>query len=735
MPNTTKKYEAVAILLLVIWVIYYLAVLLKTGFISDDAYNSQVKGMILQQGVSLNDRILSEITGWMKGSGRIMVLTWYMTYGVYYFTQDPVVVKAINIAIILSGILLFYIFSARETGSSGLALLACLILPSFFQFRYWHDPILAFTFLIPMSFALTIGALVLFQKYLDHGRLRYYIIAACLYLMALLMYEISFPFCLLFLLIAYARSHNVIKALKQSFAFTGLGGFLLGISAVFRLYFIKNSNYLQSTYPGAELQTDPGKLISAFEIQTFSSVPLSYFFFNKENLALILYGLDYLFLALFWIGLLALIYKIGTNILSPVPKLASWLACGAILLFMPAALTSLSGHQTELIQMGYGFGYIPVYLQYFGLCTFVVALLAFIATKTKGSGLIVLAIVVSAGITLMAGLNLGLNRAVAFKTNETYKYPRHLLKTALQAGLADEMKDGAFLFRTMRYPSDYTWFYSTITGKKFEACELTDSGANTGDTYKACITKIRSSSTVNDLMPNSVNKGVEVLDLRKQKSWILSYNFEKQSGETGRVILGKVDRIVQNVKSKTLIQVVVSQIRIYDLKQNQVQNFNFENSPINFLKIVANQTLDMTEVEPLDKALLLAGDIDFEWIGNIYGREGTDASNLRWSSGSAILALHNMSDKPKRIELTMELGTPTTPTSQLSVEYSGQTEIVTLEPIPKGYSKILFLAPGQTEVKFTSNAKPIQNGDPRNIVFGVFNFKITKTEVSVTSGH
>ena len=725
MLNVAKKYERVLLVLLFIWVIYNLAVLLQTGFIGDDAYNSQIKGAILQQGISLNDRILVEIEGWIKGSGRFLVLVWYMTYGIYYVTQNTVIIKAITIAIILGGILFFYIFSKRETGSSDLALLACFLIPVFFQFRLWHDPILLFTFLIPIIFMLTMGALVLFQKYLDREGLRYYFISAGMYLMALLMYEVAYPLCLLFLAIAYVRSRNMIKAIKQSLPFTVPAGLLLAASAVIRLS-LNSNKLIQSTYPGADLHLDLDKLISAFEIQTSSTIPLIYYFFNKEHLATKLYSIDYLVLTLFWCGIAILIYKIGTSSLAP--KFASWVTSGVLLLFLPAALSSLSGHQVELNQAGYGFGYITVYIQYFGLCALIVAIVVFIARKIKGGGVIILAIVVSAGITVVAAKNLKLNRAVALKTNVINVYPRHLLKAALEAGIADDMKDGAFLFRIMRYPSDWMWFYSTVTGKKFEVCDLSDT-AN----YKACIAKIQSAQVTHDVLQSGVHGGIEVLDLSIQPVWILSYNFEKKAGKTGRVILGKVDRLVQNSQSKSPVQIIVSRIKVYDLQRNAVQKLNFEDAPVNFLKIVAEQTTDMSEVAPLNHVALLASDIGVEWLGKVYAREGTDNSNLHWSSGSATLMLHNLTDKPKRVVLTMGLGTPTTPASKLSVEYAGKTEILTLGQTPITYSKTLLLTPGSTEIKFTSDAKPIQNGDPRNIVFGIFNFKINDISIISTT--
>lgn len=332
MKNSLKKLKIITAVMIMAWIFYNLVILLKTGFISDDAYSSQIRGVLLQEGITLHQRIINEVLGWITGSGRILILDWYMTYGLYYVTQDPVVVKSITIAIVLFGVWFFYLFSKKETGSEQLALLACVLMPIFFQFRLWHDPILAFTFLIPIIFTLSMGALVLFQKYLDQGGIFFYVSAILVYLTALLMYEIGYPLCLLFLIVAYARQHNLVKSIKWSLPFTGLVALFFIVSASIRMILIKNS-VAGSTYPGAELHLNFGKLISAFAIQVSSSFPLNYYLFAKPGVPTKLYALDFVFLSLFLVGIAMLIYKLGKST-KPL-QLASWLACGVVFLLIP----------------------------------------------------------------------------------------------------------------------------------------------------------------------------------------------------------------------------------------------------------------------------------------------------------------------------------------------------------------------------------------------------------------
>jgi hypothetical protein len=709
--------DFVAILLILIFGVYCLFPLLQTGFISDDAYSSQLRGMLIQKDLTLHESILEQISEWIFTSGRILILDWYMTYCLYYVTQDTIVVKSITISIITIGALFFYFFTKRETGSRLIALFASLLLPIFFQFRLWHDPILAFTFLIPIIFALSMGSLVLFQRYLDHENKLLYFSAVLVYLTALLMYEIGYSLCFLFFIVAYARKQKIIYSLKISLPFIGMVILILLTVLLIRIFIVKN-NFSGSTYPGAELHLDINKLLTAFLIQVSSSFPLSYSLFAKPGVSAKFQVSDFIFLSFFFVGAASLIYKLGKST-API-RFASWMASGAVLLFIPAALSSLSGHQDELISAGYGYGYITVYIQYFGACIFVVSLITLIAKKVHGRWLMVLAIFLSLLLTIVAGKNLKLNRGVALKSNEFYVYPRQLLQSALEAGIADEVKEGAFLFRTMRFPSDWMWFYTTVTGKNFITCDFVDTKA-----YSLCVSKLNENKFNNVQSSfSATNKGFEIIDMSQKEAWTLSYNFQKENGNSGRVILGKIDSIVQNRNTKTPIQLIVKKVNVYDLKSNTVQRIDLKDKPINFLKLIEEQTADMSEVHQLNWESLRVDAVDFEWLGKVHPREGSNKNNLRWSSGEAKLVVHNIAGGTKRVVINMELRSPTSQKSVMMVQLKGQNEKIAMSQIPVMYSKIINLNNETIEINFISDANPIANGDPRNIVFGIFNMEL-----------
>ncbi|HIC76527.1 MAG TPA: hypothetical protein EYO89_01505, partial [Candidatus Dadabacteria bacterium] len=72
----SKYFRVFFDLLLLIWVVWVLFPLLDTGLMSDDAYNSQIAGTIITYGVTLWERLWSEIVGWAVGAGRIYPLNY-----------------------------------------------------------------------------------------------------------------------------------------------------------------------------------------------------------------------------------------------------------------------------------------------------------------------------------------------------------------------------------------------------------------------------------------------------------------------------------------------------------------------------------------------------------------------------------------------------------------------------------------------------------------------------------
>jgi len=718
MMNISSRINLIAFLIIGSWVGYYLAVLLNTGFISDDAYNSQIKGSLLHDGVSLSQRISSETLGWITGAGRFFPLGFSYTYTLYYFFQSELVIKSMTLIIILIGVISFATFVKNETNSWATGLFAGLLIPIFFQFRNWHDPLLAFSALFPLLFMYTMGALVLFQKYIESGKKYQLYASLLLYLLALLTYEVPYPLGVLFLIVAYSHLQNVKQALRISLPHLFLSAFFIGLMFALRAYFLYSQN-IQSGYPGAELHANFGKVLHASFLQIWAAFPLSYFFSAKEQFTLLLNWSDLPFIAAFFIGTCLLTIYMAREATTQPSRLRYLFVAGIVLLVLPALVISLSGHQDELIQIGYGMAYIQVYFQYFGLGLIFIAGYVYLIRRISPKYIVAFALLAASSIAIIAAVNLGMNRAVATGTNQTYLYPRKLLEEALKAGIMDKVKDDALVIRNMRFPSDMTWFYSTVTGRKFNVCSLNDATA-----YAKCLSAYHSEN-IAPATPKS-SRTVEMVKLQERDVWVLSYTFDKHHGKNGQLVLGKVHRIVQDMKSKSPIQIVVNEAHIFQQSDGTIQSLNLESSPINFLNILKYENQRSPSIDEFSSATLASSDIDFRWFGGVFPPDGSAENNVRWSSGAGELVLYNFSREVQPVRLSMALGTPAHDTARVHIQYQNfeETVVASLNKVP--HMKTLLLPPGETTVKITSTGKPFLNGDPRMIVFGIFNFDVSR---------
>ena len=80
-------------LFLLLWTIWILFPLLDAGFFGDDAYNSQIRGGLIHNGMSIWERIWGETVGWATGAGRIWPFHHFYMYSINYFIINVLLIK------------------------------------------------------------------------------------------------------------------------------------------------------------------------------------------------------------------------------------------------------------------------------------------------------------------------------------------------------------------------------------------------------------------------------------------------------------------------------------------------------------------------------------------------------------------------------------------------------------------------------------------------------------------
>ena len=112
--------------------------------------------------------------------------------------------------------------------------------------------------------------------------------------------------------------------------------------------------------------------------------------------------------------------------------------------------------------------------------------------------------------------------------------------------------------------------------------------------------------------------------------------------------------------------------------------------------------------------------VTFSWSDSVYPMEGDADNNLRWTTGFAELKIFNLSDEKKKVNYSLSVSSPTGRSSVITVN-NQEFKLAPGAHLPITNSVIVGKEPFKLEI--FSDDLPIDNGDPRNIVFGIFNFK------------
>lgn len=683
---SNKHKDLVLDFALVSWVIYLLFPLLTIGFISDEAYNSLILGKNIVEGVSLWDRLYSEINGWLTGAGRFWPFVWFYKYGLYTLQPTALFVKLLALILIILNVVYFSRIVRFITNDRNLSYICAFIVPLFFQFRLWHDPIMAFTFMIPLIGFFLFATILLMINYLEDNNIRTISTFGFLYLLSLWTYELTYIFIAFYILIIIysPAKKGWWKPLLLIVALTAIHLFIT--------IFFRDSNL--DTYPGAKLNFDYKVVLSALLVQVTSALPLSWKLANApshESWGKISYSALFIF-TVFSIFFTVQFNKIKKSLFSSIISLKLFVF-GLVFLVAPAIPIALTGHQHELINMGFGYGYIVVFLQYFGSVILFLYLIyylknrAFFKEKKERGYLIIFLIILCIGyFTRME------NSFVAHEVNKAYKYPRDLLSQSIDKGILDDVPSNALLLRSERYASDHLWFYSMKMGKKMNICDISSQNQ-----FPKCL---ESNTKEDNLYGVAYSMSKDFLD--------------------GSVYLTKVKSI--NVIDGIPVSIKFEDYKIFNKKDNNIETVS-TNKTYDLLKIKDTRIEDMRGFE-VDQVSY--GFKDF------HSSEGGSKGYLRWSSGDSTIIIDNSNSEDLKKILSLTLIRPNSKFQHASISITQTT------PGSKGFLEmsryfvlgkkdveiILNLKPGVNYLNFKSDSHHIDNGDLRNIVFGIGNYKL-----------
>ena len=357
--STIDRRKTVAFYLVsTLFAILTLLLLYKVPYNGDDMINCLTDGGLSYSNRNIFDHTFSLLKNWMD-SGRFYPLAFY-SYSMFVTFNTLFAYRTFQIVLNLAVILSFSFFVKKLTRNDLYAIVSILILPLFFQYRYYQDPITAYHGMLQLVALYMIWALILHTTGLEKGKLRYQLVGMILYACALLTYEISFAFILLFLVIPffYGKGRRVILSMLP---------YILVTIVILGFTFYLRAAAPNPTYAGISFSWDAYGIMKAFLSQLSAAIPLSYWLLATPDF--MIYNAKVMLLNITMVDIL-LSLLMGTALLLALRYLPSKKAEGKVLLvglmlwILPATILSLSfRYQTELSP---GVGYLPVYVQYFG---------------------------------------------------------------------------------------------------------------------------------------------------------------------------------------------------------------------------------------------------------------------------------------------------------------------------------------------------------------------------------
>jgi hypothetical protein len=414
--------------------------LLSSGYYSDDLMNSAIKGRTELEGISLAAHLFEEIRNWVVDNGRIHPVFILENVLFSYFLTDLTIHKSAVLLLVIVDLLLFFKMLEMLTKDFYAACLGVLLLPVLFQFRLYHDPILSFSGGLPCFMALVLLSIVAFQTYLAVNRRGYLVASLIAYNLSLYFYEISLPLVLLFPVLAAENGlfREIRSTFRRTLPYLVSFGCAFGINLLVRSLCCSRS----AGYAGIQMNLETLAVAKSFVKQLSATMPLSYFIFDPAHLFRGVKQSGISVAAMLPVIAFASTYWYLTRRMAGARN-HKLLLMGATLLFFPALMISLSLKYQHELQPG--LGYLPVYVQYFGLALVALWSLLLLHRELSPWWRFTVHVAVCVGLSFCLLRTIQNNWAVVDQANIDLHYRRAALVTALQEGILGEVAEHANL--------------------------------------------------------------------------------------------------------------------------------------------------------------------------------------------------------------------------------------------------------------------------------------------------
>ena len=434
-----------------------LSMLIRSGYYWDDAVNSTAYLAEKKDSIPTLRHVLDFMGEYLR-LGRINILSVY--YYFLFYIENVSVYKALIIFSILADQLVFRkVLLEFDIPLSG-ARLGMLLIPLMLQTRAYQDPVSGFYALMQvLTMEMLLCALFL-RRFLRTGKKSVLGLSLLFFGIGLMTYEVCFPFLLMICVLIWVNRGNFGRAVRESLPFV-----LLTLLILAGVFYVRWRFFTTAPYAGVSFSLQPDKILRAALTQLRAGLPLS--FYSAGYQASILENaypaaefMNYDFGSfLRSVKITDILILIGVFYVlrccrgfddkrTRNPELLVLGFCFAVLPVITVAMSER--YQGQLMP---GLGYLPVYMQYYGIAM----LLLWMLLQVKNSVGVRSFCVGAFAVILL--LNLQNNRAVTDLMNRSFYEPRNAGEAALRGGLLDFLPEDAVLvsLNDRRYLWEANW--------------------------------------------------------------------------------------------------------------------------------------------------------------------------------------------------------------------------------------------------------------------------------------
>lgn len=252
----------------------FVSPLTRTWFLGDDAFTAFLADAVAQRGDSPFGFMANEVQRAAEQLGRSSPLSTFVVYTAYLITPSVFAFKLAVVAVTLLSAALGVILLSQLGVPRSYAVLVPVSLCALLQFRYWHDPLLAYAALMPTIACLVLGSLIALSAAVRRGSLALHVLAVALFVAGYLYWEGTVFLTPVVLAVAWCADDAPFRTvIRRTAPFVVVATAFVAVILGLRAAAPAEGPYVSLYQPSLS----PGDVATAVAKQVSGSAPLSYF--------------------------------------------------------------------------------------------------------------------------------------------------------------------------------------------------------------------------------------------------------------------------------------------------------------------------------------------------------------------------------------------------------------------------------------------------------------------------